>query len=225
MGCELTKLASSNGGGPKGNNVPSLDACGPPPTDSRLPLTAKQKYTMVASWKGISRAMETTGIDMFIKLFEEHSDLLNMFAKFKELRTKEEQATSEELAEHANKVMNTLDEGIRGLDDLDTFFEFIHQVGASHRRIPGFKQEYFWRIEEPFLSAVENTLGDRYTQNVEGIYKLTIKFIIETLVAGYESSANNNDDVNNANLGSSRSTGSTTGPGATASGSEDKKTS
>ncbi|KAL1374097.1 hypothetical protein pipiens_018278 [Culex pipiens pipiens] len=67
MGCELTKLASSNGGGSKGNNVPSLDACGPPPTDSRLPLTAKQKYTMVASWKGISRAMETTGIDMFIK--------------------------------------------------------------------------------------------------------------------------------------------------------------
>lgn len=67
MGCELTKLASSNGGGSKGNAVPSLDACGPPPTDSRLPLTAKQKYTMVASWKGISRAMETTGIDMFIK--------------------------------------------------------------------------------------------------------------------------------------------------------------
>lgn len=69
-----------------------------------------------------------------------------MFAKFKELKTKEEQATSEELQEHANKVMNTLDEGIRGLDDLDTFFEFIHQVGASHRRIPGFKQEYFWVI-------------------------------------------------------------------------------
>lgn len=223
MGCELTKLASSNGGGSKGNNVPSLDACGPPPTDSRLPLTAKQKYTMVASWKGISRAMETTGINMFIKLFEEHADLLNMFDSFKELKTKEQQATSEELAEHANKVMNTLDEGIRGLDDLDTFFEFIHQVGASHRRIPGFKQEYFWRIEEPFLSAVENTLGDRYTQNVEGIYKLTIKFIIETLVTGFESSANNNDDVNNANLSRSLAAG-TTG-GATASGSEDKKTS
>lgn len=74
------------------------------------------------------------------------------------------------------------------------------------------------RIEEPFLSAVSNTLGDRYTQNVEGIYKLTIKFIIETLVAGYESSANNNEDVNNANLST---TGSAAGP--TTSG--DKKTS
>lgn len=69
MGCELTKLAGGTGGGSsKGNNaLPSLDAGGPPPVDSRLPLTAKQKYTMVASWKGISRAMEPTGVNMFIK--------------------------------------------------------------------------------------------------------------------------------------------------------------
>lgn len=49
------------------------------------------------------------------------------------------------------------------------------------------------KIEKPFLSAVETTLGDRYTENVEGIYKMTIKFIIQTLVDGFEksSSANN----------------------------------
>lgn len=40
--------------------------------------------------------------------------------------------------------METLDEGIRGLDDLDSFFDYLHQVGASHTRIPGFKAEYFW---------------------------------------------------------------------------------
>lgn len=78
------------------------------------------------------------------RLFEEHSELLGLFQKFKELKTKEQQAQSEELAEHANKVMETLDEGIRGLDDLDTFFAYLHTVGASHTRIPGFKAEYFW---------------------------------------------------------------------------------
>lgn len=193
MGCELGKLASS---GSKGADA--LGPRDPPPpaaTDPRLPLTARQKYSMVASWKGISRAMEPTGVHMFIKLFEEHAELLKLFSKFQELKTKEQQATSEELAEHANNVMSTLDEGIRGLDDLDTFFEYIHQVGGSHTRIPGFKAEYFWRIEQPFLSAVQTTLGDRYTENVEGIYKQTIKFIIQTLVDGFEksssSSANN----------------------------------
>lgn len=51
----------------------------------------------------------------------------------------------------------------------------------------------FQKIEKPFLSAVESTLGDRYTDNVEGIYKLTIKFIIETLVTGFEKSANSSN--------------------------------
>jgi len=82
------------------------------------------------------------------RLFEEHSELLVLFSKFRELRTKEEQATSEELAEHANKVMTTLDEGIRGLDDLDAFFAYLHQVGGSHTRIPGFQAEYFWVSEQ-----------------------------------------------------------------------------
>lgn len=67
-----------------------------------------------------------------------------MFEKFRKLKTREEQANSLELAEHAVTVMNTLDEGIKGLDNLDAFFEYLHQVGASHRRIPGFKVEYFW---------------------------------------------------------------------------------
>lgn len=43
------------------------------------------------------------------------------------------------------------------------------------------------------MTAVETTLGDRYTENVEGVYKKTIKFIIETLVAGFETSANSNN--------------------------------
>ncbi|XP_008191892.1 neuroglobin [Tribolium castaneum] len=183
MGCELGKLASSGGSG----NHRKPDESAPPATvDPRLPLTAKQKYNMLASWKGISRAMESTGVCMFLKLFEEHAELLTLFEKFKELKTKEDQANSLELAEHASTVMNTLDEGIKELDNLDTFFEYLHQVGASHRRIPGFKVEYFWKIEKPFLTAVETTLGDRYTENVENIYKITIKFIIETLVKGYD---------------------------------------
>jgi neuroglobin len=33
--------------------------------------------------------------------------------------------------------METLDEGIRSLDELDVFFQYLHDVGASHTRIPG----------------------------------------------------------------------------------------
>lgn len=68
MGCKLGKLAASAGS----SNIPKTEdgavATAPTATvDPRLPLTAKQKYSMLASWKGISRAMESTGVCMFLK--------------------------------------------------------------------------------------------------------------------------------------------------------------
>ncbi|KAF4526225.1 hypothetical protein B566_EDAN001910 [Ephemera danica] len=77
------------------------------------------------------------------QLFEEHEDLLNLFSKLGELRTKEQQQSSLELAEHATKVMGTLDEAIRALDSLDSLIAYLEAVGASHRRIPTFERNHF----------------------------------------------------------------------------------
>ncbi|KAL1442847.1 hypothetical protein MTO96_030598 [Rhipicephalus appendiculatus] len=113
-------------------------------------------------------------------------DLLDLFEKFQALRTKESQRESMELAQHASVVMTTLDEGINALDNLDYFMDYLHNTGRLHFKIKGFKKEYFWHIENPFLAAVSETLGDRYTENIENIYKITIRFILETLVEGFE---------------------------------------
>ncbi|KAK3860851.1 hypothetical protein Pcinc_033123, partial [Petrolisthes cinctipes] len=138
-------------------------------------------------------------------LFENNSELITLFTKFNQLRTRDERAESLELAEHATIVMNSIDEGIKAMDNVDCFFDLLHQIGASHRKIPGFKKEYFWKIEHPFLEAVRLTLGDRYTDNMDNIYRITIKFLIETVVSGYETAPdhepNDNvkkEDVNNA---------------------------
>ncbi|PZC84578.1 neuroglobin [Helicoverpa armigera] len=182
MGCELAKLAASE------RHHDAIINSPPPAGDPRSPLTPKQQYCMLASWKGIFRQIEKTGILLFIKLFEENKDLLHLFENFGELHTAEAQMSSEELAEHATKVMHTLDEGIKGLGDIDAFFAYIRHVGATHHQVPGFKAENFWKIEQPFLQAAKTTLGDRYTPNIENIYKKTIKFILENLVKGYEES-------------------------------------
>ena len=50
------------------------------------------------------------------------------------------------------------------------------------------------KIETPFLEAVKETLEDRYTENMENIYKIIIKFILKTLVEGYEGSGGDNKD-------------------------------
>jgi len=46
------------------------------------------------------------------RLFEEHAELLNLFEKFQELKTRQQQEESMELAEHATMVMSTLDQVI-----------------------------------------------------------------------------------------------------------------
>ncbi|XP_058789424.1 neuroglobin-like [Phymastichus coffea] len=187
MGCKLSKLATSAISQAQATGNSNRDSPPPPPkTDPRLPLTARQKYLLTASWKAIVKAMEPTGIYMFVKLFEENTDVISFFDKMKHLRTKEERSSSTELADHAQKVMNALDEGIQCLDDMDIFLTFLHQIGATHSRIPGFNRELFWKIELPFLAAMQMTLHDRFTDNVENIYKLTIKFIIETLIEGFD---------------------------------------
>ncbi|KAK8387148.1 hypothetical protein O3P69_018068 [Scylla paramamosain] len=185
MGCKLARALAREQPGPVADNdLP--DPPPPAPLDPRIPLTARQKFSMVKSWKGISRALEPTGVYMFLQLFENHSELITLFTKFRQLRTRDEQAESLELAEHATMVMNSIDEGIKAMDNVDFFFGLLHQIGASHRKIPGFKKEYFWKIEHPFLEAVRLTLGDRYTDNMDNIYRITIKFLIETVVRGYE---------------------------------------
>lgn len=50
MGCELSKVAVK-----------------PPDQASADPLTAKQKYTVMASWRAVSRALEPTGVYMLIR--------------------------------------------------------------------------------------------------------------------------------------------------------------
>lgn len=78
------------------------------------------------------------------RLFEENEELLHLFEKFAKLKENGELASSEELAEHATKVMKTLDEGIKGLGDIDAFFAYVRHVGATHHQVPGFKVENFW---------------------------------------------------------------------------------
>lgn len=62
MGCQITKSSKS-----KEDNEGIPDIPEPPPPDPRLPLTAKQKFNIIKSWKGIARAIEPTGVYMFVK--------------------------------------------------------------------------------------------------------------------------------------------------------------
>ena len=66
MGCKLARaLAREQPGVVADKDLPEPPT--PAPLDPRIPLTARQKFSMVKSWKGISRALEPTGVYMFLQ--------------------------------------------------------------------------------------------------------------------------------------------------------------
>ena len=70
MGCNKNRSGASVIGNivmtaPSMGVVPEFP--GPPKTDDRLPLNARQTYLLKASWKGIRRNMEATGLEMFLR--------------------------------------------------------------------------------------------------------------------------------------------------------------
>lgn len=68
MGCKLARALAREPQGVEGDANKDLpDPPAPAPLDPRIPLTARQKFSMVKSWKGISRALEPTGVYMFLQ--------------------------------------------------------------------------------------------------------------------------------------------------------------
>jgi hypothetical protein len=60
-------------------------------------------------------------------------------------------------------------------------------------------------IEEPFIVAVREALGDRFTSRVESIYRKTIKFILSTLTTGFEHRDQSQSQGQNGDLHASSS--------------------
>ncbi|KAJ8309520.1 hypothetical protein KUTeg_014394 [Tegillarca granosa] len=154
--------------------------------DNRIPLSSRQKFQIVKSWKGIERNIKTTGINMFLRLFEANDEIMQLFVFIGGYKTVTELRESESLVGHVTMVMHTIDEAITSLDDSEYVINMLQSIGKSHKtRLKDFDPNQFWKIEDPFLLAVKETLGDRYTSNMENIYNLTIRFILETLIEGF----------------------------------------
>lgn len=74
-----------------------------------------------------------------------------VFVKFEGLKTADDQRQSEELQKHAVLVMTSLDTAFSTIEDGDEFVTFLETTGAFHRKIPGFKKEFFWVSEYSYF--------------------------------------------------------------------------
>ena len=49
----------------------------------KIPLTEREIFTLTKSWKPIAKNMITTGINMFIRMFETRHEVKTMFEQFR----------------------------------------------------------------------------------------------------------------------------------------------
>ncbi|CAC5361088.1 neuroglobin-1-like [Mytilus californianus] len=152
---------------------------------SRLDLTERQIFQLQQSWKAISRKMEYTGINMFIRIFETHADLKKFFFMVENCSTIAEMRESKGLAKHVLMVMNTLDDTIYNLNDMQYVIDLLYDIGKQHRKFSDFRREFFLSVTEPFLLAVKETLGDRYTRNMATAYRRLIQFVVANIFQGF----------------------------------------
>lgn len=184
--------ALSLGGSNRRNDPTSLEEIrrsylqGSLKVDDACPLTDRQLYGLTKSWKAINRNMGVTAINMFVRLFETNSDIKTMFAKLRDFETVAELRSSKIFEEHAMKVICTIDDAIVNLDDMQYVTRMLQTVAQSHSsRFPNFNPDFFARVEEPFILAVKEELGDRFTISVETIYRTTIRYILSTLTTEF----------------------------------------
>ena len=64
MGCASSVTEDRTRNGTVGG-IPEPDA--PPPTDPRLPLTARQKFSLEKSWKAVQRSLEAVGMNALLR--------------------------------------------------------------------------------------------------------------------------------------------------------------
>lgn len=121
---------------------------------------------------------------MFVRMFRSQPGLKDLFKDFRDLETDDEMRENEDLEKHATLVMNTLDDAITNIENVDLVLDLLHRIGKSHLRFQGFNVEYFWLAEQPLLEAIKITLGDRYSDNMDIIYKLVIRFLLTEVTKG-----------------------------------------
>ncbi|XP_035696402.1 cytoglobin-1-like [Branchiostoma floridae] len=186
MGCSNSKkMSHESESANSGDSTPPKSST-PSALDERLPLTQKQKFLLLKSWKGVARQISQCGKTMLIRLFKDDPQLMAVFnQKFRHLRERDADVLYQDaiLDAHAATVMEALHEAITHLDDSVFVMKVLHDVGKMHQRY-NVDPSVFLKVEKPFLTAVSEVLGDRYTKNMEEIYTITIKFILATLSEG-----------------------------------------
>lgn len=164
MGCVPTKPVS---------NLPTSRLAG---FRGSVPfVTYQQKVALVATWNVLMENLTRVGVIAFMRLFETHPDVQEIFIPFKGL-DHESLRNSKELRAHALRVMGFVQKVVARLEHPKKLELLLGELGKSHLDY-GAKAEYIEKIGPQFIYAVKPMLEDLWNAEVENAWLQLFRYI------------------------------------------------
>ena len=127
-------------------------------------LSKKQRFLLKGSWKGISRDLEKTTENLAQELMQ---------------RDETFPMREDEIFLMTEQLMDRVDLVVFHLEEENTILEILQNTSMDLKN--QYNLSTFSNIPEPLLCTIGMILEERYTQQMETIYKLFIPFIFEIM--------------------------------------------
>uniref|UniRef100_A0A8C5R5X5 Globin domain-containing protein n=1 Tax=Leptobrachium leishanense TaxID=445787 RepID=A0A8C5R5X5_9ANUR len=176
MGCILSGL----GWTPK----TSMDPVAPEASMPTLELSLQEQELLTESWTLIQQDIAKVGVIIFIRLFETHPECKDTFFLFRDVDDLQGLRMSKDLRAHGLRVLSFVEKSVARIENSSRLEELILELGKSHYRYNA-PPQYYQYVGMEFISAVCPILKEKWTSEVEEVWKVLFRYICAVMEAGY----------------------------------------
>ncbi|XP_033123167.1 neuroglobin-like [Anneissia japonica] len=147
--------------------------------------TPAQKNLVQQSWKSLvdRNALDSTGVNMFTRLFTQHPELLSIFP-FGDLGLEiHELKEHPKFAYHAGRVMKTVGTAVNGLDNVEALIPKLESLGKRHKKYKA-KPEYFQAVGDALIFALSEATGDAFDEEHKLAWGVVFAVVSSTMKTG-----------------------------------------
>lgn len=149
-----------------------------------------QKALLRMCWRSIQKNLESVGVVTFLKLFETHPETLKPFIPdVKSLREIElNEWYQENLKVHSIRVMAVIEKMLHRLDDPRRAALILVEYGRRHFGY-GVTEMMLEYMAESFILAIQPSLEESWTPEVEESWQTLFRFVIVFMKVGHRDRA------------------------------------
>eukprot|EP00057_Strongylocentrotus_purpuratus_P016362 XP_011670836.1 PREDICTED: uncharacterized protein LOC763287 isoform X4 [Strongylocentrotus purpuratus] len=143
-------------------------------------LTTEQKNLIKGSWRSVAPEKAKCGAVMFAKLVTEHPHIGRLFPFGGLSKSYQSLLMDDKVKAHGLRVMQTISDAIRVLDNLDKLLPLFRDLGKRHVAY-GVTKEHFAAVGRALMNSLKETLGSSFNDNTKNAWLTFWQLIEDTM--------------------------------------------